>query len=103
GEPGVVIDDRVAVVVADPGPGAHPIAGALRAIAGHPVPGALKARVARRVHVQEIPGAGPLVADHLLAGGPRRPREPVSGEGAVDGRVGMAGLAGDQPRPPAGP
>jgi hypothetical protein len=35
----VVVDDRVRVVVADPGFGAHPVPVALGAIAGRAVPG----------------------------------------------------------------
>ena len=58
---GVVVDDRVDVVVADPGLGAHPVARALRAVAGHSVAGAQEAGVAACVHVQQVAGAGPLV------------------------------------------
>jgi hypothetical protein len=37
GETRVIVDDRMHEVVADPRLGAHPVAGALRAIAGDPV------------------------------------------------------------------
>jgi hypothetical protein len=62
GQPRVVVDDRVGVVVADAGVGMHPVAVALRAIAGGAVPGPTEARVAADVHVQQIARTRPLVA-----------------------------------------
>ena len=56
GEPRVVVDDRVRVVVADPRPGLHPASRAVRAVAGDCVAGLLEARVARDVHAQEVAG-----------------------------------------------
>jgi hypothetical protein len=102
GEPGVVVDDRVRVVVADPRFRTHPFARALRAIAGYPVAGPQESRVTARVHVQQIAGAGPLVAVGRLFGRARRPRDPGSPEHFPDGRVGEASRSGDQPRSPAG-
>jgi hypothetical protein len=52
GQTAVVIDDRVGEVGADTCLGSHPVARALRAIAGHRVSWALKAPVAGHVHVQ---------------------------------------------------
>ena len=62
GQSRVVVDDGVSEVIAPPSPGRHPVAAALGAVAGDGVPGPLKARIARGVHVQQIAGAGPLVA-----------------------------------------
>ena len=68
GESRVVVDDRVRVVVADPRLGAHPAARALRAVAGDAVAGPQEAGVAGDVHVQQVAGAGPLVAVGRLLG-----------------------------------
>src|SRR6266487_4977428 len=90
----MVVDDRVRVVVADPRFGAHPLAGALRAITGDAVSGAQEARVAGDVHVQQVAGTGPLVAVGWLLGSSRRPRDPSPLEHLPDGRVCEAGRAG---------
>src|SRR5581483_4610512 len=95
GEPRVVVDDRVRVLLA----GSPRLAGA---VAGDRVAGAIEARVALRVHVQQIPRARPLVAVWRLAGRLGQPRASVPLQGAVNGRVRVADRAGDQPRPPAG-
>ena len=65
GQARVVVDDRVEVVVAER-VGLLPRR-CVRAIAGDRVPGPAKARVALDVHVQQIAGARPLIADDLLA------------------------------------
>jgi hypothetical protein len=58
GEPGVIVDGRVNVVVADPCLGLHPTAQTVRAIAGDAVvAGAQEASVPGYVHVQEVAGA----------------------------------------------
>ena len=64
GQPRVVIDDGVEVVVAER-VGALQIEAA--AVAGDRVPWAPKARVALDVHVQQIARARPFVANELLA------------------------------------
>jgi hypothetical protein len=51
--------------------------------------------------VQQIPRTRPLVSARLRARRPQRPRDAGSLQRPPDGRVGMAGLAGDQPWPPA--
>jgi hypothetical protein len=51
GQPGVVVDDRVAKSLADPGLGAHPAACALEAVAGDGMTGPGKLRVAAHIHV----------------------------------------------------
>jgi hypothetical protein len=65
---GAVVDERVRVVVADPRLGPHPGARALRAVTGDAVARPEKARVAARVHVQEIARGGPFVAVGRLLG-----------------------------------
>src|SRR5262245_50709084 len=51
--------------------------------------------------MQQIGGAGPLVQPLPLTRLLRRPPDPRPPHRPPDGRVRMAGLAGDQPRPPA--
>jgi hypothetical protein len=69
GEAGVVVDDRVREVVAEPRLRSHPLARALRAVAGNTVAGAQEARV--DVHMQQIAKTRPLVAvGRLLRGRP---------------------------------
>src|SRR6478735_48409 len=84
-----------------PAPAGLLLGAGLVANPGHPVTGALKAPVALGVDVQEISGARPLVANHPFPSWPGRPGDPVADQGAVNGRVRMAGDAGDQPRAPA--
>src|SRR5438132_6050406 len=74
----------------------------MRAVAGDGVAGALEARIARRVHVQQVARAGPLVAVGGLLRSSRRTRDAVAAEHLPDRRVGLAGGAGDEPRSPAG-
>jgi hypothetical protein len=62
GQSGVVIDDRVGVVLSNAGFRAHPAAGSLRPVAGNAMPRPLEARVAAGVHVQEIARTRPLIA-----------------------------------------
>src|SRR6266511_248006 len=99
GEPGVIVDDRVRVVVADPRLHA-PTAQGLGSIAGDPMAGPQEAGVAAGVHVQEITRARPLIAVGRLPGRPRRPRDPGPAEHLPDGRVREASRAGDQARSP---
>ncbi len=96
GEPGVVVDDRVHDVAS-----VAVLAVLAAPVAGHAVSGPLEAHVLARVHVQEVAGAGPLVAVGRLARRPRRPREPGPAEHLPDGRVREASRAGDQARAPA--
>src|SRR5581483_10256181 len=65
GEPGVVVDDRVHDVDA-----IAVLAVLASTVAGDPVAGPLEAGVLAGVHVQEVTGAGPLVAVGRF---PRRP------------------------------
>ncbi len=97
----MVVDDGVRVVVANPRLDAATTQG-LGAVAGYAVTGPQEARVAGNVHVQEIAGAGPLVAVGRLLGLSGRPRQPRSPQHLPDGRVAEASGAGDQPRSPAG-
>src|SRR6266536_2403822 len=99
GEPGMVVDDRVREVVADPCPDT-PAAQGLGAIAGDAVAWPQEARVAAGVHVQQVAGAGPLVAVGWLLDRPRRSRDLGPLEHLPDGQVREAGRAGDQARPP---
>src|SRR5205807_6006196 len=64
--------------------------------------GSLKASEALRVHVQKIARAIPFVAADLPSGGLGDPGASVAAQHLVDGRVGVAGDARDQPRAPAG-
>ena len=96
----MVVDDRVRVVIADAGRGLHPVAVALGAVAGRAVPGPPEARIAADVHVQQVAGAGPLVAIGLPARRARPAREAVAEEHLPDRLMRMPGRAGDQPRPP---
>jgi hypothetical protein len=70
GEPGVVVDDRVGVVVADPGLGAHPVAGTLRAVAGQLVPWSQEASSDR--------GAPPAGGRHQANGATNDARSPAT-------------------------
>jgi hypothetical protein len=102
GQAGVVVDDRVRVVVADAGAGGHPVAIALGAIAGGAVPRAPEARVAADIHVQQIARAWPLVAIRLASLSRRTARKSVTLEHLPDGLMRLTGRSGDQPRPPTG-
>src|SRR5262249_3044737 len=73
-----------------------------RAIPSYAVAGSQEACVAAGVHMQQLARTGPLVAVCRLLRRPRRPRQSRSLEHLPDGRVGKAGGASDQPRPPAG-
>src|SRR5437660_8593309 len=90
------------VVVADARFGSHPVSAALRAIASDSVAGPLEARIARRVHVQQVARTRPLVAVGGLARLLRRPRDAVAVEHLPDRRMRAAGGPGDQARSPAG-
>ena len=82
GQARVVVDDRVEVVVAE-----RVVALALvAAIAGDRVTGPPEARIALDVHVQQIAGARPLVADELLARRSRCPRAAMATQDRVNGR-----------------
>ena len=99
GVAGVVVDERVHPLVADP----HPLLGAgAVAIAGDGVAGAGEADEALAVDVQQIAGTGPLVAAAACSRACLGGREmPARLQCSPDGRMRMTGLAGDQPRPPA--
>jgi len=97
GEPGMVVDDRVHDV--DP---VAVLAVLASPVTGDTVAGPLETCVLAGVHVQQVAGAGPLVAVGRLPHRPRRPREPRPAEHLPDGRVAEAGRAGDKARPPAG-
>ena len=71
------------------------------AIAGDCVPGTAEADEAFAVDVEQIAGTWPLVPARLFARCLGRPRDPGPPQRPPDGRVRVAGLAGDQPRPPA--
>lgn len=74
----VVINDRVRERGTDPRALSHPVAAALRAIAGDAMPGPLEPCLAGSVHVQQISGTPSLIAASgvpraaLSAGRPRR-------------------------------
>src|SRR5712692_7301632 len=97
-EPRVVVDERVHPLATD----LHPLLDA----AAIPITGNGMTRRAEpdeplRVDVEQVAGTGPLVAARQLARRLRRPRDPRTFERPPDGRMRVAGLAGDQPRPPA--
>jgi hypothetical protein len=99
GQPRMVVDDGVEVVVAErvgalkPGPAS---------IARDRVTWPPKARIALDVHVEQVARTRPLVADHLRARLARRPRASVTAQNRVHRRMRDAELAGDPPRPPTG-
>src|SRR5579883_122753 len=64
--------------------------------------GSQETGVAACVHVQQVTGAGPLVAVGRLLGRGRTAGEPGALEHLPDGRVREAGRAGNEPRSPAG-
>jgi hypothetical protein len=99
GEAGVVIDDGVGELVAQPD---RPTRTAFSPVAGDGVAGAVKACVAFGVHVQQIPGAWPLVAHDCLTRRPGRTGKAVAGKDRVDGGVGDIDTTCDQPRSPPG-
>ena len=102
GEAAVVVDGRVREVASDPGAWIHPVAAALGAITGDRVPGPLESPVAGRVHVQEVAGAGPLVAVRRLLRRPRGPRDAIPREHLRDRRMRPTALASNQSWPPPG-
>src|SRR5439155_19197410 len=101
GEPRVVVDDRVREVVADQPLRMRRLAPARRAIAGDGVARPLEAGVAADIHVQQIAGAGPLVAVGGLPRWPWRAGDARPLEHLPDRRVSKAGESSDQPRTPA--
>ena len=75
-----------------------------RAVAGDLVPGPGEARQALGVHLQQIARARPLKAPDLPRAARRgRARHAAPRQAAADRGVRHPELAGDQPRPPAGP
>src|SRR5207237_5284318 len=99
GEAGVMVDDRVRILVADHRP--H-LGACLRAVTGDGVPGPLETRVARGVHVQPVARAGPLVTVGRLSRLGVGPGAAVALQGLRNSRVRMAELACEQARAPAG-
>ena len=97
-EPRVVVDDRVRVVVADLVSGRiqPPLRCERSPVTRWPGPKAHSGCV----HVQQIAGAGPLERCRSLGGRARRGGA-VTAEDLPDGRVGEAGRARNQARPPA--
>ena len=102
GQPRVVVDDRVRVVVADAGAGGHPVPIALRAITGRAMARTAKARVGADVHVQQIARPRPLIAVRCAPVRSRAAREPVAAQHLPDRLMRLPGGAGDQARPPTG-
>src|SRR5207237_1339942 len=84
-QPGVVVDDRVTELPADAGLLLG--AGAVT-IARDGVTWPREARQALGVHLQQITGAGPLKAPHLLSRRSGRPRDPAPFQAAADRGVG---------------
>jgi len=80
GQPRAVIDDRVHELPANP-------ARALRAVAGQRVAGRLEAPQALGVHVQQVAGARPLIAEDRRALAGRRARAAAAAQNLVDRRV----------------
>src|SRR5579863_60742 len=99
---GMVVDDRVRVVVADPRSVGHPVAAALRAIASDAMPRTLKPRITGCVHVQQVPRARPLVAARLFPIPTRGTRDPVAVQDLPDSGVRVSSFASDKPWPPSG-
>jgi His Kinase A (phospho-acceptor) domain len=92
-----VVDDRVHVFPAR-------AARAAGALGGEGVAGRLEAGEFLDVHVQQLAGAGPLIADDRTTLGRRPARAAAAAQDLVDGRVRPSGvgLAGQPPRAPAG-
>src|SRR5215207_4160299 len=100
GEARVVVDDRVREVVADQLLRVRRPVPARGAVSSDGVAGALEAGEAADVHVEQVPGAGPLVA---VGGLPRRAlgaRDAGSLQHLPDRRVREARERGDEPRSP---
>ena len=97
GEPGAVVDDRVAVLPAH-------APRALGAVAGDGVPGLGELAELLDVHVQQVARARPLVADDRRALRRRPARAAAAPEHLMDGRMrpGDLGLVGEPARAPAG-
>src|SRR5258708_8025429 len=96
-EPGVVVDERVHPLVADP----HPFLGAAAvAITGNGMTGPAEPDEAFGVDVEQITWAWPLVAAWLLARLLRPPWDPCPSARPRDRRMPMTRLAGAQPRAP---
>src|SRR5437870_5335895 len=97
GVAGVVVDERVHPFEADPHPQLS--AGAV-AVTGDGVAGPAETDEALAVDVEQIAGAGPLVAAGLLARLSRNAGDPGAAKRSPNGRMRMPSLARDQPRPP---
>ena len=97
GVAGVVVDERVHPLVADPHP---PLRAAALAVTGDRIARTAETNKAFAVDVQQIRRAGPLIEAGLLTRLRRRPRDPSPSQRPPDGRLRMAGFAGKQPRPP---
>jgi hypothetical protein len=99
GQTRMVVDHRVRELVA-----VRPLAiGVGRAaISGERVARPHEAGVARDVHMQQVAGAGPLVAVGGLARCPRCGRQRVAAQHLPHRLMRHADRAGHQPRPPAG-
>jgi len=70
------------------------------AVARDGVTGSAETNEALGIDVQQLAGTGPLIPVWLLARLPGRAGDPGPLERPPDSRVWVAGLAGDQPRPP---
>jgi len=91
----VIVDDRVDDVVAETAP---LLLGRAGAVAGNGMAGLGEARERCPIDVQQIAGAGPLVATSRLARLRLWPRAAAAAERLPDGRVRTAEPGGDRPR-----
>src|SRR5664280_3371594 len=96
GQPAAVIDDRVHVLPAD-------ASGAFAAIAGQRVPRLGELAELLDVHVQQVPGTRPLVADDRWALGWLGARAASTPQHLMHSRVRASDLHSDRPGTPAGP
>src|SRR6266508_1548897 len=99
GVAGVIVDDRVRVVVTDAGTA---LDAAAVALARDGVTGGEEARIASDVHVQQVARAGPLVAAGRFAPSARAGSQAVAAQHLRDRRVRVREFERQQPRPPAG-
>jgi hypothetical protein len=97
GEPRVVIDEGVHPLIAD----THPLLGAGDVpVARDGMTRPAEADEALGVDVKQVTRTGPLIAAGLLTRLAGRPRDSSTTQRPPNSRMRMAGLSGDQPRPP---
>jgi len=81
GQPGMIVNDCVKVVVAEP---SGPIFGGSPPVTSDAVAGPAEPGIPLDIHVQQVPWAWPLIASCLLSIWSAYPREPMSAQDRVD-------------------